>query len=51
MIIQYTELLSLHTNTFKTVAMNSTVKDPARNPEIDRLLFNQYVKFQVAYKG
>jgi hypothetical protein len=50
MPITYKELLTLHSNTFKDAAMNNTIKEPARNPDLNPTLYCKNVKFQSAYK-
>ena len=50
MPITYQELLTLHYNTYKAVALKSAITEPARNPEINPTLYCKYVKFQSAFK-
>ena len=54
MPISYGDLLILHDNCFRVLALPATATnnlEPAKNSELDTALYQRYCKFQVAYKS
>lgn len=52
MPLTYTELCTLHYNTYKALAVDADkAKEPAKNPDIDTGLYIKYCKFQVAHNA